>query len=134
MTKEPSATQSNPQSLPRQTRARQTLPKDRRVLKTSQFRQIYDAGVRVPSQCFVAFCWRSPEADGPRIGFTAPRALGKATLRNRMKRRLRETIRRELSRLGPQWRIVWNLRRSALTAPQVQLQAEVIRVFERCKD
>ncbi len=110
------------------------------MLKSSQFRQIYDAGFRVPSQCFVAFCWRAPEADGvpeadgPKIGFTAPRVLGKATLRNRMKRRLRETIRRELWRLAPRWRIVWNLRRAALTAPQTQLQSEVERVFERCKD
>ena len=104
------------------------------MLKSSQFRQIYDAGFRVPSQCFVAFCWRSAEADGPKIGFTASRALGKATLRNRMKRRLRETIRRELWRLAPHWRIVWNLRRAALTAPQAQLQGEVEKVFQRCKD
>lgn len=51
-----------------------------------------------------------------------------------MKRRLRETIRRELWRLAPHWRIVWNLRRAALTAPQAQLQGEVEKVFQRCKD
>lgn len=101
-------------------------------MKRSEFRQIYDAGFRIASQCFVAFCWRSAEADGPKIGFTAPRALGKATLRNRMKRRLRETIRRELWRLGPQWRVVWNLRRAALSAPQAQLACEVEKVLARC--
>lgn len=103
------------------------------MLKSSQFRQIYDAGFRVPSQCFVAFCWKSAEADGPKIGFTASRALGKATLRNRMKRRLRETIRRELWRLAPQWRIVWNVRRASLEATPDQLRGEVERVLERCK-
>ena len=81
---------------------------------------------------FVAFCWKAAVADGPKTGFTTPRALGKAVKRNRMRRRLRETVRRRLARLGPEWRIVWNLRRPALDAPQDVLDSEVERVFERC--
>ncbi len=81
---------------------------------------------------FVAFCWKSGVADGPKTGFTAPRALGKAVRRNRMRRRLRETVRRRIARLGPEWRIVWNLRRPALEAPQALLDSEVERVMERC--
>jgi ribonuclease P protein component len=114
-------------------RRRQGLPKSRRLLKPAEFRQVYDRGFKVPCACFVAFCWKSPAAGGPKIGFTAPRALGKATVRNRMKRRLRETVRRELGRLAPEWRIVWNLRRAAAVAPQQTLAAEVARVMERCK-
>ena len=87
----------------------------------------------MPCASFVAFCWKGA-ADGPKVGFTTPRALGKATLRNRMKRRLRETIRRRLWSLGPEWRIVWNLRRASLQTPQAQLDGEVERVFQRCKD
>ena len=108
------------------------LPKCRRLLKASEFRQVYDNGFKVPCSCFVAFCWKAPAMDGPRIGFTAPRGLGKAVVRNRMKRRVRETIRRRLPRLGPSWWIVWNLRRASLIAPQAQLDTEVERVFERC--
>jgi ribonuclease P protein component len=59
--------------------------------------------------------------------------LGKAVKRNRMRRRLRETVRRRLSELGANWRVVWNLRRPALDAPQDQLERDVGRVFERCK-
>jgi ribonuclease P protein component len=81
----------------------------------------------------VAFCWKSPLADGPKVGFTTPRALGKAVVRNRMRRRLREVVRVRLSQLAPEWRIVWNLRRAALTAPVEKLAGEVERVFERCK-
>lgn len=113
---------------------RLTFPKSRRILKRAEFRKVYDEGFKVPSSCFVAFCWKNPDLlDGSGVGFTTPRALGKATLRNRMKRRLRETIRRRFSALSPGWKIVWNLRRSALTVPQTFLDNEVERVFLRCK-
>ncbi|MBI4889852.1 MAG: ribonuclease P protein component [Acidobacteria bacterium] len=104
------------------------------MLKSSQFRQVYDAGFRIPSNSFVAFCWKAAEADGPKVGFTTPRALGKAVRRNRMKRRLRETVRKNLWKLAPEWRIVWNLRRASADAPQTQLDQEVERVFLKCKD
>lgn len=49
-----------------------------------------------------------------------------------MKRRVRETIRRRLNRLGADWRIVINLRRAAYDAPQEMLNVEVEKVLQRC--
>jgi len=75
---------------------------------------------------------RETEPDGPQIGFTTPRALGKAVERNRIKRRVREAVRLELDRLNPQWSIVINPRRKALHASMEELRAEVERLFLRC--
>jgi ribonuclease P protein component len=69
---------------------------------------------------------------GPRIGFTTPRALGKAVVRNRIRRRVREAVRLQLDRLNPQWSIVINPRRKALDAPVADLQREVERLLQRC--
>lgn len=49
-----------------------------------------------------------------------------------MKRRVRETIRRQLGRVGADWRIVINLRRAAYDAPQDVLNIEVEKVLQRC--
>ena len=75
---------------------------------------------------------RDPEAAGPHIGLTVPRALGKAVARNRIKRRLREAVRESLDRLNPQWSIVINPRSKALHAPMEELKREVERLFLRC--
>jgi ribonuclease P protein component len=53
-------------------------------------------------------------------------------VRNRMRRRLRETIRRRLWRVAPGWWIVFNLRKSCLDAPQRELDAAVDRVVSQC--
>lgn len=69
---------------------------------------------------------------GPRIGFTAPKGLGKAVVRNRIKRRMREAVRLELASLSPEWSIVFNPRRKAQHCLFTELQAEVRRLFIRC--
>jgi len=89
--------------------------------------------MRVSSAYFLAFCRARDEATGPRIGLTAPRALGNAVARNRIKRRMRETVRQQLWKLAPQWDIVFNPRRSVLEAPMPELLREVDKVFRRCK-
>jgi ribonuclease P protein component len=110
----------------------EAFSKSRRLLKPAEFRQVYDQGLRIPTRHFVAFCLSVSAAGGPKTGFTTPRALGKAVQRNRMRRRLREIVRRQLGRLAPEWRIVWNLRRAALTAAHADLAADVDRVLQRC--
>ena len=75
---------------------------------------------------------REPQPEGPKIGFTLPRAIGKAVVRNRIRRRLREAVRGRLDRLNPQWSIVINPRRKAFEAPFPELQREVEKLFLRC--
>ena len=66
------------------------------------------------------------------MGFTVPRALGCAVVRNRLRRRVREAVRMHLELLSPQWSIVINPRRKAFDAPLPDLEREMERLFQRC--
>lgn len=61
-----------------------------------------------------------------------PKALGKAVVRNRMKRRMREAVRLNMARLPAAWDVVFNPRRALLVADFGAVQAEIQKVFERC--
>ncbi|MFL6351591.1 MAG: ribonuclease P protein component [Bryobacteraceae bacterium] len=112
-----------------------SLPKPRRVLRSSEFRKIYETGVRMTSRLFAAFCLHSEgEAVPARFGFTVPRSLGTAVERNRLKRRMREAVRSQIDVLPTNWVIVFNPRRSVLQVHFDDLSREVGRIFVRCRE
>jgi len=109
------------------------FPKDVRILRRSDFRKVYDEGSRFSSPYFAAFCLKRPEqGNGPKVGFTVTKALGKAVVRNRMKRRLREAVRLNLGGLPGCWMVVMNGRRPLLEGEFSSIQREVGRLFAQC--
>ena len=113
-----------------------SLPKQRRLLRSSEFREVYHSGTRMSCRYFAAFCLRqSAQPEQPaRIGFTLPRAVGKAVVRNRIRRRMREVTRALLGRVPDNWLVVFNPRRTVLEAPFDDLCREAGRIFDRCKE
>jgi ribonuclease P protein component len=108
-------------------------PKTNRLLKSADFRKVYDQGSRFSCPYFVAFLLRQSTNHGPRFGFTIPRAVGKAHDRNRIRRRIREMIRVRLAGIDANFDVVINPRRAALEAPQADLARQVERLLERCR-
>ncbi len=101
-------------------------------MRRADFRRAYDQGIRVSTPYFVAFCAPREDDGCGRVGLTAPRALGNAVTRNRIKRRLREAVRRQLQRLPRGWDVVINARQAVIQARFEELLQAVERLFARC--
>jgi ribonuclease P protein component len=104
------------------------FPASLRLRKRAEFDQVYKRGERHSSANMTVIFLAA--ADGsPRIGFTAGKAMGGAVERNRIRRRLREAVRRHLRELKAPAEVVFHPRKSALRADFSQLEAEVTRAF-----
>ncbi len=69
----------------------------------------------------------------PRVGLTVGKVLGKAHERNRIKRRLREVLRRHVELLPAGCDLILHPRRVVLTMEFAKLEAEVVRILEQAR-
>jgi ribonuclease P protein component len=87
--------------------------------------------VRDPSEGAPLF---SPQAGfGSRVGLTVGKVLGKAHERNRIKRRLREALRRHIDLLPQESDLILHPRRTVLTIEFTKLEAEIVRILTQAK-
>ena len=72
------------------------FPAALRLRKRAEFDQVYKRGERHSSANMTVIFLAPTGRGGPRVGFTAGKVLGGAVERNRIRRRLREAVRRHL--------------------------------------
>ncbi|MEJ0075028.1 MAG: ribonuclease P protein component [Alphaproteobacteria bacterium] len=89
-------------------------------------------GARVPAGAFVLQARARGDAAAPRFGFTVSRKVGTAVERNRVRRRLREIVRRNDALIrdnGHDYVLIG--RRAALAMPFEQINAEFLGAMTR---
>jgi ribonuclease P protein component len=104
---------------------------DYRLRKHAEYQRVYREGRKHFSSSmsyFFALRAASP-LQGPRVGLTAGKVLGKAVERNRIKRRLREIVRRRATLVTGDVDIVLHPRRAVLTIEFARLDSEIVRIF-----
>lgn len=73
------------------------------------------------------------KCSGPRVGLTAGKVLGKAHERNRIKRRMREALRRHVDLLPAGFDLIFHPRRGVMTMEFAKLESEVVRILEQAR-
>ena len=108
------------------------FPKTRHLLKHADFQRVYQGGGRQFTGNMTVFYLRRPSdadsvSDGPRVGFTIGKVLGGSVERNRIRRRMREAVRRSWRVCDAPVDVVFNPRKSVLSLPFAKLVDEVER-------
>jgi ribonuclease P protein component len=108
--------------------------KANRLLKHADFQRVYQNGRRQFTGNITVFFLRRPPqtaaASGLRVGLTVGKVLGGAVERNRIKRRMREAVRRSLAGCEGPVDVVFNPRKSVLELPFSELLSEVARALK----
>ena len=105
-----------------------------RLRKHADYQRVYTSSRKQFSKQMAFFFSLRPEerrsdTPGPRIGLTVGKVLGKAHDRNRIKRRLRECVRRHAATLTYPVDVILHPRRTALTIEFASLDREVAQIF-----
>ena len=111
----------------------EALPKEKRLAKRREFLRVYETGRKIFSRYSVLF-FAANDLPYSRIGITATKKLGKATLRNRLKRWTREVYRRERDPLGLDARsldLVVNVKPNAAGASWIDYRDDLQRALRR---
>lgn len=114
-------------------RGSEALPKERRLAKRREFLRVYEKGQKIVSRYVVLF-FAANALPHSRIGITATKKLGKANIRNRLKRWTREVYRRQREPLEIDQRsldVVVNVKPNAADATFQDYSRDLARAIAR---
>ena len=111
----------------------EALPKTRRLAKRREFLHVYEAGRKHFSRYSVLF-YIANALPHSRMGVTATKKLGKANVRNRLKRWTREVYRKHRAPLALDDRsldVVINVKPNAANATFAEYSADLARLLQK---
>jgi ribonuclease P protein component len=109
---------------------RLTFPRSLRLTRRGDFDKVYKQGRRHSAPHLTVLYLGRERGEGPRIGFRVGRVLGGAVERNRIRRRLREAVRLNRSRLSSAVDVVVHPKKSALQVDFAGLEQEIEHALE----
>jgi ribonuclease P protein component len=110
----------------------ESLPKSEMLTKNHQFKKVYNRGKSLANNLVVLYVLNKKECQR-RIGFSVSKKVGKAVVRNRTKRILKEIYRKNKDRLISKVDLVIIARRKINQASYHEIKVAVLDVFKRSK-
>ena len=107
------------------------MQKRLRLRKKEDFAKVFKHGKAAANHQFVVYVKSSPAAESFRFGVSASKKIGNAVVRNRMRRRVKEIVRRMEPMVKPHVDIVCIVRKPALELDHNALKKSIQHVFKR---
>ena len=109
------------------------MPDLSRIKKGWEFDLIFRTGIRVNGSLVRLLYLKDNESSSVKAGFVAGKKLGKAHIRNRGKRILREAFRQTRGKIIPGLRIILALKESGLDAKTQDIHKDLMTLLKRRK-
>ncbi|MBM7557764.1 ribonuclease P protein component [Halanaerobacter jeridensis] len=102
--------------------------KDGKLKKTHQFKNVYNNGQSYANRLLVLYVWENRRKIR-RIGYSVSKKVGKAVVRNRIKRLLREIYRHNKDKLEVGYDLIFIARNPIVDASYQQIEAAANNLF-----
>jgi ribonuclease P protein component len=102
-----------------------------RLRKREDFAKVFKHGKAAANHQFVVYVRHSPAAESFRFGVSVSKKVGNAVVRNRMRRRVKEIVRRMEPNVKLRVDIVCIVRKPALELDHLSLKKSIHHVFKR---
>ena len=96
-----------------------------------EFRRVYNKGKSAATSCLVVYCRPYRTADRNRLGITVGTKIGKAVIRNKIRRRIKEIYRLNEEKLKSGYDIVIVARVRSRDAMYRELERDILRLFTK---
>lgn len=106
------------------------MQREHRLTDSADFDRVRRSGRRLEHP--LAVMWALQRGRGPtRVGLAASRRLGRAVVRNRARRRMREALRLKMAEIEPGWDVVLSVQPRCVEATWADIQAAVDQLLRR---
>jgi ribonuclease P protein component len=109
------------------------VQKEYRLKRRNDFRRVFQSGQSAANRQFVVVVLSRKTPGPPRIGVSVSRKVGKAVVRNRIRRLVKEVTRHWIPYLKPETDIVVIARAPAASMDYRQVKSSLRHVFQRAK-
>ncbi|MCY0875448.1 MAG: ribonuclease P protein component [Firmicutes bacterium] len=106
--------------------------KGHRLRRNKDFRVVFHRGQSVANRYFVLYVSKKENAV-TRAGFSVSKKVGNAVVRNRIKRLLREVLRKQINQFGTGYDLIVIARKEAYGLTYVDVERQVQQLLRRSK-
>ncbi len=107
--------------------------KGHRLQRNGDFRFIFAKGNSVANRLYVLYVIRKDSSRPSRVGFSVSKKVGNAVVRNRVKRRMREIVRKQLWRFSNGYDLVFIARKDAAVVAYAESENQLVRLLIKGK-
>ena len=106
---------------------------DGKLKKTYQFKRVYNNGKSYANRLIVLYVLKTNQHETRRVGYSVSKKIGKAVVRNRVKRLLKEVYRHNKDKLELGIDLVFIARNPIVNASYQQIEQAVNQLFTNSK-
>jgi len=107
------------------------VQKKLRLTNRADFTRVYRHGKSFANHQFVVYWFNKPEIDRFRLGISASKKIGNAVVRNRMRRLIKEIVRKNEARIIDNVDMVFIVRKGAVQMSFQEMEKSILHVLKK---